>query len=141
MIITVFPGQGSQTPGFLAPWLELDGARERLEQFSSDAGVDLVAAGTEWDADRIRDTQVAQPLIVAASLLSYAALTDAVAAATAQGSLVIASAGSRAHELSIDQNEDDGARYPAGAPGALGVAATDADGVVTPVPSGPPPSR
>ncbi|WP_336627385.1 MULTISPECIES: ACP S-malonyltransferase [unclassified Microbacterium] len=77
MIITVFPGQGSQTPGFLAPWLELDGARERLEQFSSDAGVDLVAAGTEWDADRIRDTQVAQPLIVAASLLSYAALTDA----------------------------------------------------------------
>ena len=68
MIITVFPGQGSQTPGFLAPWLELDGARERLEQFSSDAGVDLVAAGTEWDADRIRDTQVAQPLIVAASL-------------------------------------------------------------------------
>lgn len=60
-----------------------------------------------------------------------AALTDAVAAATAQGSLVVASAGSRAHELSIDQNEDDGARYPAGAPGALGVAATDADGVVT----------
>jgi hypothetical protein len=44
VIITVFPGQGSQTPGFLAPWLELDGARERLEQFSSDAGVDLVAA-------------------------------------------------------------------------------------------------
>jgi [acyl-carrier-protein] S-malonyltransferase len=76
VIITVFPGQGSQTPGFLAPWLELDGARERLER-SSDAGVDLVAAGTEWDADRIRDTQVAQPLIVAASLLSYAALTDA----------------------------------------------------------------
>ncbi|MBN9177157.1 MAG: ACP S-malonyltransferase [Microbacterium sp.] len=77
MIITVFPGQGSQTPGFLTPWLELDGARERVEQFSSDAGVDLVAAGTEWDADRIRDTQVAQPLIVAASLLSYAALTYA----------------------------------------------------------------
>jgi len=77
VIITVFPGQGSQTPGFLAPWLELDGARERLEAYGARAGVDLVAAGTEWDADRIRDTSVAQPLIVAASLLSYAALADA----------------------------------------------------------------
>jgi len=77
VIITVFPGQGSQTPGFLEPWLALDGAREKLEQYSQDSGVDLVAAGTEWDADRIRDTQVAQPLIVAASLLSYTALTDA----------------------------------------------------------------
>lgn len=76
MIITVFPGQGSQTPGFLEPWLALDGARERLERYSDDSGVDLVAAGTAWDADRIRDTQVAQPLIVAAGLLSYAALTE-----------------------------------------------------------------
>jgi [acyl-carrier-protein] S-malonyltransferase len=74
VIIAVFPGQGSQSPGFLAPWLELDGARERLERFSELAEVDLVAAGTEWDADRIRDTAVAQPLIVAASLLSYSAL-------------------------------------------------------------------
>lgn len=83
MIIAVFPGQGSQTPGFLEPWLALDGARERLEQYSADSGVDLVAAGTEWDADRIRDTRVAQPLIVAASLLSYAALTAAAGAAPA----------------------------------------------------------
>lgn len=77
MIITVFPGQGSQTPGFLSPWLELPGVRERLEAYSAAAGVDLVAAGTEWDADQIRDTSVAQPLIVAASLVSYDALTDA----------------------------------------------------------------
>lgn len=76
MIIAVFPGQGSQTPGFLAPWLEVEGARERLAQFSEWSGVDLIAAGTEWDADRIRDTQVAQPLIVAASLLSWNALTQ-----------------------------------------------------------------
>jgi [acyl-carrier-protein] S-malonyltransferase len=74
VIIAVFPGQGSQTPGFLSPWLELDSARERLERYADAAQVDLVAAGTTWDADRIRDTQVAQPLIVAASLLSYAAL-------------------------------------------------------------------
>src|SRR6478752_8935113 len=76
VIIAVFPGQGSQSPGFLAPWLEREGAAERLQQYSDWAGVDLVAAGTEWDADRIRDTQVAQPLIVAASLLSWNALPD-----------------------------------------------------------------
>lgn len=76
MIIAVFPGQGSQTPGFLTSWLERDGARDRIEEYSEWAGVDLVAAGTEWDADRIRDTQVAQPLIVAASLLSWNALGD-----------------------------------------------------------------
>ncbi|MFS0867508.1 ACP S-malonyltransferase [Microbacterium sp. 179-B 1A2 NHS] len=75
MIIAVFPGQGSQTPGFLSPWLEREGSRSLLEEYSEYAGVDLIAAGTEWDADRIRDTQVAQPLIVAASLLSWAALT------------------------------------------------------------------
>lgn len=80
MIITVFPGQGSQTPGFLAPWLELEGARGRLERYADAAQVDLVAAGTAWDAERIRDTAVAQPLIVAASLLSYAALQDAAGA-------------------------------------------------------------
>ncbi len=74
MTIAVFPGQGSQSPGFLTPWLESDGAADRLAQYSEWSGVDLVAAGTEWDADRIRDTQVAQPLIVAASLLSWNAL-------------------------------------------------------------------
>lgn len=76
VIIAVFPGQGSQSPGFLAPWLQLDGAAERLAAYSEWSGVDLIAAGTEWDADRIRDTQVAQPLIVAASLLSWGAITD-----------------------------------------------------------------
>lgn len=80
MIIAVFPGQGSQTPGFLLPWLEFDGARERLERYSELADVDLVAAGTTWDADAIRDTRVAQPLIVAASLLSWHALSSAVSA-------------------------------------------------------------
>ncbi|WES65377.1 ACP S-malonyltransferase [Microbacter sp. GSS18] len=76
MIIAVFPGQGSQSPGFLTPWLALDGAADRLARYSEWAGVDLVAAGTEWDADAIRDTSVAQPLIVAASLLSWNALSS-----------------------------------------------------------------
>jgi [acyl-carrier-protein] S-malonyltransferase len=54
----------------------VDGTAERLAAYSEWSGVDLVAAGTEWDADRIRDTQVAQPLIVAASLLSWNALAN-----------------------------------------------------------------
>ncbi|MFC8683182.1 ACP S-malonyltransferase [Microbacterium ureisolvens] len=85
MTIAVFPGQGSQSPGFLTPWLESDGAADRLSQYSEWAGVDLIAAGTEWDADRIRDTQVAQPLIVAASLLSWNALPDRAAIAGVAG--------------------------------------------------------
>lgn len=76
VIVAVFPGQGSQTPGLLSPWLELDGVRERLAEYSDAAGVDLVAAGTEWDADAIRDTDIAQPLIVAASLVSWSALNE-----------------------------------------------------------------
>lgn len=84
-MIAVFPGQGSQTPGFLSPWLSVDGAAERVSSYSEWAGVDLLAAGTEWDADRIRDTQVAQPLIVAASLLSWHALDDRSAIAGVAG--------------------------------------------------------
>lgn len=75
MIVAVFPGQGSQTPGFLRPWLELDGVRERLESYSEHAGLDIIEAGTLWEAEAIRATDVAQPLIVAASLVSWHALT------------------------------------------------------------------
>ena len=70
MIVVACPGQGSQTPGFLAPWLELDGVAEQLAAFSEAAGVDLIAHGTESDADTIRDTRIAQPLIVAASMIA-----------------------------------------------------------------------
>lgn len=84
MIVVVCPGQGSQTPGFLSPWLELEGAREALAQYSDAAGVDLVAAGTEWDADAIRDTKIAQPLIVAASLLAWQSLSDRSPASSGQ---------------------------------------------------------
>lgn len=74
MIIGLFPGQGAQTPGFLSPWLELDGISERIARYGDAAGVDLIAAGTTWDADAIRDTRIAQPLIVAASIASWHAL-------------------------------------------------------------------
>ncbi|WP_281168809.1 ACP S-malonyltransferase [Thermocrispum municipale] len=65
------PGQGSQSPGMLVPWLEVDGARERLREWSEATGLDLIRLGTEADAEEIQDTAVTQPLIVAASLLAY----------------------------------------------------------------------
>jgi [acyl-carrier-protein] S-malonyltransferase len=76
VIVIVAPGQGSQTPGFLTPWLDLPGARDQLGAISDGVGMDLVAHGTTSDADTIRDTKVAQPLIVAAGLLTLAALLD-----------------------------------------------------------------
>ena len=74
MLVIVCPGQGSQTPGFLAPWLELPIFRERLESLSAVAGLDLVAHGTTSDAETIKDTAVAQPLIVAAGLAAVPTL-------------------------------------------------------------------
>ena len=74
MIVVVCPGQGSQTPGFLEPWLAVPGARTQLDRYSEAAGLDLVAHGTVSDADTIRDTAVAQPLIVAAGLITLTAL-------------------------------------------------------------------
>ncbi len=76
VIVVVCPGQGSQTPGFLAPWLELDGVAERLAAYSEAAEVDLREHGTVSDADTIRDTRIAQPLIVAASLIAGDALAE-----------------------------------------------------------------
>ncbi|MCD2467052.1 MULTISPECIES: ACP S-malonyltransferase [unclassified Streptomyces] len=74
MLVLVAPGQGAQTPGFLTPWLELPGAADRIAAWSDAIGLDLAHYGTKADADEIRDTAVAQPLLVAAGLLSAAAL-------------------------------------------------------------------
>jgi [acyl-carrier-protein] S-malonyltransferase len=74
MLVIVCPGQGSQTPGFLSPWLEVPSFRESIEIASTSSGLDLTTFGTISDADTIRDTAIAQPLIVAASLASFAAL-------------------------------------------------------------------
>ncbi|MGP3979769.1 ACP S-malonyltransferase [Streptomyces sp. KR80] len=70
MLVLVAPGQGAQTPGFLTPWLDLPGVTERLAEWSDVTGLDLVHYGTKADADEIRDTAVAQPLLVAAGLVS-----------------------------------------------------------------------
>jgi [acyl-carrier-protein] S-malonyltransferase len=76
VIVVVCPGQGSQTPGFLDPWLGEDRFRDHLGAISDAAGIDLIAHGTVSDADTIRDTAIAQPLIVAAGLLTLSALLD-----------------------------------------------------------------
>ncbi|MFG3099112.1 ACP S-malonyltransferase [Streptomyces sp. NPDC048182] len=76
MLVLVAPGQGAQTPGFLTDWLGLPGAADRVAAWSDAIGLDLAHYGTEADAEEIRDTAVAQPLLVAAGLLSAAALGD-----------------------------------------------------------------
>ena len=77
MIVFVAPGQGSQTPGFLEPWIADPETRELVAGWSDAVGVDLVEHGTVSDADTIRDTAIAQPLIVAAGLLTARALRAA----------------------------------------------------------------
>ena len=70
MLVIVAPGQGAQTPGFLEPWLEDPAFESRLNWLSAVAGLDLAHYGTKADADTIRDTAIAQPLLVASSLLA-----------------------------------------------------------------------
>lgn len=70
MLAIVAPGQGAQTPGFLAPWLELPSFAARLNWLSAVSGLDLADYGTNADAETIRDTAVAQPLLVAAGLVT-----------------------------------------------------------------------
>jgi len=74
VLVVVAPGQGSQTPGFLLPWLEVPGFEDRLRWLSTVAGIDLVHHGTVSDAETIRDTAVAQPLLVGAGLVSLLSL-------------------------------------------------------------------
>ncbi len=69
------PGQGSQTPGMLAEWLELPGAADRIASWSEISGLDLGRLGTTATAEEITDTAVTQPLVVAATLLAYEELT------------------------------------------------------------------
>lgn len=75
VIVIVAPGQGSQTPGFLTAWLTDSALRDHLGVLSDAAGLDLATHGTVSDADTLRDTRVAQPLIVAAGILTLAAIT------------------------------------------------------------------
>jgi len=74
MLAIIAPGQGSQTPGMLRPWLEDSKLRAMAQEISEAIGLDLITLGTTADADEIKDTANAQPLIVAAGLMSAHAL-------------------------------------------------------------------
>ncbi|WP_103937310.1 ACP S-malonyltransferase [Thermomonospora echinospora] len=92
MIVIASPGQGAQTPGFLQPWLDVPEVADRLAWWSAVTGLDLVRYGTTADAEEIRDTAVAQPLLVAAALAAARALdvTPDVVAGHSVGELVAA---------------------------------------------------
>jgi [acyl-carrier-protein] S-malonyltransferase len=70
VLAIVAPGQGAQTPGFLGPWLEVPTFADRLTWLSAVSSLDLRHYGTEADSETIRDTAIAQPLLVAAGLLA-----------------------------------------------------------------------
>ena len=75
MLAIIAPGQGAQTPGMLSPWLEDLAIRTMAQEISDAIGLDLIRLGTTADADEIRDTAHAQPLIVSAGLVSSHALS------------------------------------------------------------------
>ena len=90
MLALLAPGQGSQTPGMLASWLELPGAAERLAAWSEISGLDLARLGTTATAEEITDTAVTQPLVVAATLLAHEELTQRGLAGTGRREAVVA---------------------------------------------------
>lgn len=74
MLAIIAPGQGSQTPGMLNSWIQDPALKELIATWSYAIGLDLLHLGTNADADEIKDTANAQPLIVATSLLGAHAL-------------------------------------------------------------------
>lgn len=74
MLAIIAPGQGSQTPGMLSAWLEDADIKSMAQEISDAIGLDVIRLGTTADADEIKDTANAQPLIVAAGLISAHAL-------------------------------------------------------------------
>ena len=75
MLAILSPGQGSQTPGMLQPWLT-DASKKLLDSWSLHIDLDLARLGTTASAEEIKDTANAQPLIVAAGLLGFEALSS-----------------------------------------------------------------
>lgn len=93
MLAIIAPGQGSQSPGMLSAWLKDSTLRDTCAAWSLEIGMDLLTLGTSADADEIKDTANAQPLIVAAGLLSFKALgvTPSVVAGHSVGEITAAS--------------------------------------------------
>ena len=96
MLVIAAPGQGAQAPGFLSPWLELPGFADRLAAWSGLIDLDLITMGTTASADEIRDTAVAQPLLVASAIAAAETLFGSLEAARGHS---IAAAGHSVGEL------------------------------------------
>src|SRR6185312_12629739 len=96
MLVIAAPGQGAQAPGFLSPWLELPGFADRLAAWSGLIDLDLITMGTTASADDIRDTAVAQPLLVASAIAAAETLFGSLEAARGHS---IAAAGHSVGEL------------------------------------------
>lgn len=80
MLVVACPGQGAQKPGFLNSFLDLPGFRDALTAMGDAAELDLVAHGTLSDEDTIKDTAVAQPLLVASAIATYRQIFDGAGA-------------------------------------------------------------
>jgi len=76
VLAIIAPGQGAQTPGMLTALLEDAENKAFLAEWSKAIDLDLVRLGTTADADEIKDTANAQPLIVAAGLLGFRAFAN-----------------------------------------------------------------
>ncbi|MGW2707295.1 ACP S-malonyltransferase [Streptomyces sp. NPDC001340] len=98
MLVMVAPGQGAQIPGFLKSWLEEPAFADHIHWLSTVCGIDLEHYGSEADADSIRDTAIAQPLIVGTGLLGARALFSRSAGRSA---LIDVAAGHSLGELTV----------------------------------------
>ena len=100
MLVILAPGQGSQKPGFLSTWLEIPAFKSKLEEFSEAISLDLIQHGTLSDEETIRDTAIAQPLIVGASIATASLLDTANVSGVAGHSVGEVSAAAIANVLS-----------------------------------------
>ncbi|GAA1843989.1 acyltransferase domain-containing protein [Brevibacterium marinum] len=74
MLAITCPGQGAQKSGFLSSFLELDAFAAQIDELSAASGIDLRLHGTESDDETIKDTALAQPLLVASAIACAAEL-------------------------------------------------------------------
>ena len=70
MLVVACPGQGAQKSGFLTPFMEIDSFKQTIASASEAVGLDLIAHGTTSDDETIKDTAIAQPLLVASAIAS-----------------------------------------------------------------------
>ncbi|UVI37757.1 ACP S-malonyltransferase [Brevibacterium spongiae] len=92
MLAITCPGQGAQKSGFLSSFLELDAFSAQIDELQAASGIDLRQHGTESDDETIKDTSLAQPLLVASAIACAAELgvTPAVVAGHSVGEIAAA---------------------------------------------------